>query len=137
LRARCIAWIFRTEFHLDPRNLDLRTTLPLRRQFATALTLLYLVLVGVVPVAHARAEALAPVDGAHLVAWGEDHCPPVHDEAHCPACKVNGSKLVVPAVSSGWLGLFDRPSGVVLFHAVVDLPPSPIATPPSRAPPLA
>jgi hypothetical protein len=125
------------ELHPRPANHDLRAAPPLRRQFATALTLLYLVLVGVVPLAHARAEAPAPSGAAHMVAWGEDHCPPVHDEAHCPACKVNGGKLVVPTVSSGWLDLFDRPSGVVLFHAVVDLPPSPVATPPSRAPPLA
>ena len=118
-------------------NPDLRAAPPLRRQLATALTLLYLVLVGVVPLAHARAEALGPSGVAHMVAWGEDHCPPIHDEAHCPACKVTGGKLVVPAVSSGWLDLFDRPSGVVLFHTVVDLPPSPVATPPSRAPPLA
>jgi hypothetical protein len=112
------------------------STSPVRRRFATALTLLYLFMVGVVPLAHARAEASEPPGAAHLVAWGEDHCPPAHDEAHCPACQVTGSKLVAPEVSRGGLALFDRPSGVSPFHAVVDLPPSPVAAPPSRAPPL-
>lgn len=120
-----------------PEHPPLRATPSLRQQFAAALTFLYLVMVGVVPLAHARAEASDLSGGVHMVAWGQDQCPPVHDEAHCPACQINGSKPVVPSVSSGWLDLFDRPSGVVLFHTVVDLPPSPVATPPSRAPPLA
>ncbi|HEX2187474.1 MAG TPA: hypothetical protein VHG51_01190 [Longimicrobiaceae bacterium] len=107
-----------------------------RRKLAAALTLIYLVLVGVVPLAHARAEAADTPGAAHLVAFGEDACPPVHDDAHCAACKVV-DRLAMPPGSGEGLDLSARLSGVRLFHRVVDLPPSPVAAPPTRAPPLA
>ncbi len=113
------------------------TASSVRRQFAIALTLLYLVMVGGVPLAHAGGEASGPSDAVHMVAWGEDQCPPVHDHAHCPACKLTGSQLVGAPSALVRFEWPDRPAGIHSLKHVVDLPSSPVATPRSRGPPHA
>jgi len=120
---------------LSHRGLGTSTTL--RRQLAIALTLLYLVMVGGVSLAHAAAEVSGPADVAHVVAPEKDRCPPVHDHVHCPACKVTGSRLVGAPSTLVRFEWPDRPVGVHRPLSTAPRSSATVAAPRSRGPPPA
>jgi hypothetical protein len=72
-----------------------RSWLALRRRCGAVLTLIYVMGVGVGPLAHLLAESgsSALVAETHLHAPGTD-CPAPHDEQHCPACHFAGLKIL-------------------------------------------
>jgi hypothetical protein len=67
----------------------------LRRRCGAVLTLIYVMGVGVGPLAHLLTErgSSTLVAETHLHAPGTD-CPAPHDEQHCPACHFAGLKTL-------------------------------------------
>lgn len=106
----------------------------LRRRIGVALTLTYLMVVGLAPLAHAWLENGPEITTqAHLHNPGHD-CPPPHDEQHCPACEFAGIK---PLPASAFR-LPERPAVRVLAAVFRDVPATPrtaVLTRGPRAPP--
>jgi hypothetical protein len=109
---------------------------PARRHLSALFALLYLLLAGMEELQHAWAEP-AGLPEAHVHAENDpDHCPPpLHDELHCPTCKLLGAPTL-PASAD------PRPAPVdaapARFASREDASPSlrSHAPPTSRAPPL-
>lgn len=111
--------------------------LPFRRPLSLVITLLYLLVAGAEVLHHAWAEPSSGVPRqAHVHGEGDEHCAPaLHDELHCPACKLGGMRTL-PASPSPALAAIpvaaplhparDRWAPALRSHA----PPS------LRAPPL-
>lgn len=110
-----------------------------RRPLAALFALLYLLLAaGGEALQHAGAEAVAATAESHLHASGDGNhdCPPApHDEAHCPACKLSGLRVLLTTPNLGQLAEVTlptriRPAGDELVPALRSHAP-----PSSRAPP--
>jgi hypothetical protein len=114
-----------------------QTRLNLRRRIGAALSLLYLAVVAVVPLAHARAERFSgpPQAESHLHAPGHD-CPPPHDEQHCPTCQFAGLKNLPPHSSPSGHGSA-RVDLTGIVRELTRPAQHPVRTPGSRAPPIA
>ncbi|MGH7720210.1 MAG: hypothetical protein ACREON_15380 [Gemmatimonadaceae bacterium] len=108
----------------------------IKRWAAGAYLLLYLVTVGLVPIADARAEAAAAsAPAVHVEAPGDTPCTPVHDHLACLLCRSvrTASPLhplhFVPQAAR----LLQRPAPGVPSARPTETPPAPLG---SRAPPL-
>lgn len=111
--------------------------LPHHRWLSALFTLLYLLAAGGETVQHAWAEPVSGVAETHLHGEREDHgCPPaVHDELHCPACKLAGLRTL-PASSLPALAAAPAAPRVVSFRTAWAPSARSHAPPASRAPPL-
>lgn len=111
---------------------------PTRSRAPAALALLLLTLqlgvVGVVPVAHGRAELQALSTETHVESEGRPDCPTGHNPVTCQLCQIGGPKFtaqrqVVPALFGGLRlappsARFDAPQAAALpFHALARAPP--------------
>lgn len=115
--------------------MKLRARTALRRRIGTVLSLLYLVVGVLVPLAHAQFEqaSAARGDEAHMHAPGKD-CPPPHDEQHCPACQFAGLKNHPTPAAPAAVALAQRVQALALGE-VFSLPRHPVRTPGPRGPP--
>lgn len=108
---------------------------PAKRSAATAMLLLHLLVLAVVPLAHAAPEAAPAQQAVHITAPQDVCCAPVHNDLTCDICRTLRASSHTPTVTVAFT-LHPTAQPAAPRTAVLPLQSSHPPSLHSRAPPL-